>query len=51
MAAAAEDNVNNPTLGIALTPFDIDIISSKTAMTGGFYHRNQAKKEDLPAAS
>ena len=33
-----------------MTPFDIDIISSKTAMTGGFYHRGGAllgKKEEV----
>ena len=47
--AGAEPNTN-PALGIALTPFDIDIISSKTAMTGGFYHRGGAllgKKEEV----
>ena len=43
LAAPTSDDVN-PALGIALTPFDIDIISSKTALTGGFYHRGVGKK-------
>jgi len=36
------EDANNPATGIVMTPFDIDIISSKTSMTGGFYKKFQA---------